>query len=730
MSGFTRREFIKTAVVTTGALWLEVSYSSADDPVPNPDQINPWVRIDPDGGVVVRIDKSEMGQGVVVGLATLVAEELDVEWERIRTEFAPAAPVYKHTRYRIQATGGSTSITSSWDNLRRMGATARALLMTAAARRWNVALDECATQPGFVTHTSSGRRLAYGELVADAGRLPVPEVKLKDPARYQLIGKSLARPDTVAKVRGTAIYGIDVRRPGMKYATVIHAPVFGATLLNLHAEAALAMPGVRQVFDIGGAVAVVADNFWQARRGAEVVQCEWQGGASVGFNSEDLSTRWAAVAAQEGDVARDEGKAMAVLERHAIKHIDAVYTLPYEAHVTMEPMNCTADVRATRCDIWVPTQAQSLSQTLAAQICGLAREQVFVHTTYLGGGFGRRSEVDVVGEAVTISQRVGAPVQVLWTREEDIQHDFYRPASHHVLRAALNTEGMVEAWFHRLVCPPILHRVIAASTPALLPEWLPDSWQSALGWMGGRVMAMRADPTAVAGAKDLPYDIPNILVEHLDDDPGVPVGMWRSVGNSHNGFVVESFVDEIAHAQGRDPAQLRRILLHKQPRHLRVLDLLVEKAAWPQLRRPGIGRGMAVHEAFGSVVGQVAEVAVDGNNWRVTRVVCVIECGRAINPDNVVAQMEGGILFGLTAATKGGIRVRDGRVEQSNFHDYPIARLTDMPTIEVHIVASDDAPTGVGETGVPPIAAAVANALFDATRKRLRKLPFDLKHEA
>ncbi len=664
---------------------------------------NAWIRVGTDDVVTLMVASSEMGQGVMTAIPMLAADELDADWSKVRIETAPAAREYFNPLIGQQLTGGSTAVRAFWMPVRQAGATARAMLLDAAAATWRVPVVECRTDTGAVIHRTSGRRLSYGALAHRAATRPVPKsVALKDPSEFRFIGTPVPRVDTPAKVVGAAVFGQDVRLPGMLTALVLRCPVFGGKLAGFDASAALAVAGVRQVFAIESGVAVVADGFWPAKVGRDALHVHWNEGAHAGLSSVLIERRFQAAALRPGAIARSLGNADAAEARSARK-LDAIYEVPYLAHACMEPMNCTADVRADSCEIWAPTQAQTGAQRTAAKITGLAEERIKVHTTFLGGGFGRRSEQDFVAEAVQISKSVHAPVQLLWTREDDIQHDFYRPATYNRLSAGIGTHGALVSWRHHIVGPSIFARVF------------PESVKNGI------------DRTSVEGAADLPYAVPNIRVTYVLDDPGVPVGFWRSVGSSQNTFVTECFLDEIAHALGKDPYQFRRQLLKKHPRHRAVLDLAATNAGWGSPPPAGRHRGIAVAGSFGSYVAEVAEVSVsEHGKVRVHRVVCAVDCGMVVNPDTVVAQMESAIVYGLSAALADEITIKDGRVQQSNFDNYPVLRMDSMPEIEVHIVRSTEPPGGVGEPGTPPIAPAVANAVFTATGKPVRRLPIRL----
>jgi len=730
-----RRRFLKISAAIAGGLLVGVYLPGCDkaaDVLPKKGKTqghtfapNAWIRIGRDDTVTLSVHHSEMGQGIMTALPMLVAEELEVDWSQVRTEFAPAAPVYKNPAFKAQMTGGSTSIRTSWEDLRQAGAVARELLIGAAVKTWGVPSSECCAIRGSVVHHSSGRRLSYGELVDRAANLPMPkDVRLKEPSEFKIIGKPMHRLDTSTKVDGSAVFGIDVQMPGLLVATVVHPPVFGAKVMSFDASKAKAVPGVRHVLAIGRGIAVVADTFWQAKKGAEALQVKWGGGKNDDLNSEIIWKHWAELARQKGDVVRNDGNAEEAVVK-AAKTLRAVYEVPYQAHATPEPMNCTAHVYKGGCDVWVPTQSQDTTQETAARITGLDYEAVHVHTTFLGGGFGRRIEGDYVAEAVQISKAVKAPVKVIWTREEDIQHDFYRPATYNVFLAGLDSNGWPTAWSHRIVSPAIMDRLIPQFLPSMLPQWIPRPLKNLSAWLAGALVPrFKTDEKATQGAAEMPYAIENVRVEYIKDDPGIPTGFWRSVYHSQNAFAVESFIDEIAASAGSDPYELRRELLRKAPRLRALLDLAADKAGWRQKLPKGIHRGIAVHDYQDTAVAQVAEVSVDPmGKVSVHRVVCAVDCGIVVNPKIVEAQMESAIAFGLTATLKSAVAIRKGRVEQSNFDGFPLLRIDEMPKVEVHIVPSTNPPSGIGETGVPPIAPAITNAVFAATGKRIRKLP-------
>lgn len=702
----SRRDFLKAGTALGGGLLLSLSLpgfviTSLAAPASNqPFRPNAFLRITPDGLTTIIVPKSEMGQGVLTALPMLIAEELDADWAAIRVEQAPTAKEYQ-TTWNLQITGGSTSVRSSWDLFRQAGAAARFLLVAAAAQIWNVAASSCTTQNGIVTGPG-GKKLTYGALVDKAAALAstLPkELPLKQPKDFRYIGKPLPRLDVKDKVNGRAAFGIDVQLPGLLIAKVLRCPVFGGKLVSFNATKAKAVPGVRHVVQISQGVAIVADHYWAAVQGIEALECQWDEGPNKNLSSDEITRQFAAAAQKPGEVARQEGHADKTL-LVAKKQLKAIYQVPFLHHATMEPQNCTAYFKDNHCEIWAPTQSQTNAQKVAAKAAGLPIEAITLHTTLLGGGFGRRLEHDFVAEAVEIAKAVKVPIKVVWSREEDVQHGFYRPATYNVLQAGLDERGQLQAWTHRIVGPSIAAR----SSPD----------------------RKGIDHNSVDGAADLPYDVPNLLVDYIMYNTAVPVGYWRSVGSSQNAFITECFLDEVAAASGQHPYTFRLKLLAKAPRHKAVLELAATQAKWQQPLPKGHALGFAVHQSFGSYVAHVAEVSVVEGEVRVHRVVCAIDCGMVVNPDIVTAQMQSGVVFGLTAALKGEITLEKGRVQQSNFHDYPLLRMSEMPVIEVHIMPSADAPGGVGEPGVPPIAPAVANAVFAVTGKRIRQLPIKL----
>jgi isoquinoline 1-oxidoreductase subunit beta len=701
-----RREFLKSGAAGAAGLvigfYLPSGREASATAAAGPFAPNAWIRVGTDETITLVIDKSEMGQGVVTSLAMIMAEELDCDWKKVRTEFAPAAKEYSNPVFGIQGTGGSTSVRGSWAELSKAGAQAREMLIAAAAEKWGADKTLCRTEDGYVIHTQTKEKLSYGKLAESAAKLPAPaDAKPKDPKEYRIVGKDMRRLDSTDKTCGRAEFGIDVRMPGLLHAAVARCPVFGGKVASFNADKAKAVRGVKNVVQISSGVAVVADNTWSAMQGRDALEIKWDEGTNAGLTSAAISKLLADAASKPGGaVARKEGDAPAAMAGVA-KKIEAVYEAPFLAHATMEPMNCTAHVKADGCDVWAPTQFQTVNQMVAAKAAGLKPEQVNIHTTFLGGGFGRRAEQDFVSEAVELSKAAGAPVQVTWSREDDMQHDFYRPASVARFEAGLDADGWPVAWKNRIACPSIMSR------------FFPGSVKNGL------------DESSVEGAADLAYGVPNILVEYQLTETGIPVGFWRSVGHSQNGFFSECFIDELAAAAGKDPYEFRRKLLQKAPRQLGVLELAATKAEWGKPLPAGRFRGIAVLTSFGSYVAQVAEISVDKKTGQVKvhRVVCAVDCGRYVNPLTIEAQMQSGIVYGLTAALRGAITIKGGRVEQGNFDDYQMLRVNEMPKVEVHILPSGQASGGIGEPGTPTIAPAVCNAIFAATGKRIRKLP-------
>jgi len=722
----SRRTFLRASAATGGGLLVSFSLPArigaalAAGPPPRDFMPNGFIRIDRDGRVTLVMHKVEMGQGTYTSMPMLLAEELEVDLSQVRLEHAPPDDaLYAEPFFGVQETGGSTSVRGNWEPLRRAGATARSMLVSAAAETWKVEPSSCRAANGAVIHGPTGRSLTYGALVDRAALLAVPrDVTLKDPKDFKLIGTPVKRLDTPDKVDGTAQFGIDVRLPGMKFAAVAACPVFGGTLASVDDAKAKAMPGVQQVVRLDDAVAVVADDTWTAKRGLAALDIRWDEGPNAHLSSADIVQQLAAASEKSGVVARKDGNVAGAMAGAAQK-VEAIYEQPFLAHATMEPVNCTVHVRPDGCDVWVGTQVPTFTQTAAAKVTGLPKAKVQVHNHLLGGGFGRRLEVDFVVRAVQIAKQVTGPVQVLWSREEDIQHDMYRPYYYDRIAAGLDAQGKPIAWTHRVTGSSIIARV----SSELFPKNLRVIRALGLGSIIATVKGLDTD--AVEGAAEPPYALPNIRVEYVrQEPPGVPTTFWRGVGPTRSIFVVESFIDELAAATKRDPFEYRRALLDRSPRAKAVLELAAERAGWGRPLPAGSGRGIALLHAFGSYVAQVADVTVSKQgDVRVRRVVCAVDCGTVVNPDIVKAQMESGIVFGITAVLWGEITIKDGRVEQHNFHDYRMLHMSEAPAVEVHLVSSTEAPGGVGEPGTSAVMPAVTNAVFAATGRRIRKLP-------
>ncbi len=688
-----RRSFLKTSAAAAGGLVLGfyLPESNTLEAQSMTGRLNAYVQVGTDDMITLFIHKAEMGQGTVTSLSMLLAEELECDWTKIRTEFPGVDPVAFGA---MQGVFGSMSVRTSWEPLRKAGATAAEMLVQAAAQKWNVPKSQCRAENNAVVNINTKERLSYGSLAEAASKLPVPQygVALKDPSQFKLIGKSQKRMDTPAKVSGKTTFGIDMKVPGMLYASLQRCPVFGGKVKSFDATKAKAVPGVKQVVQISNGVAVLAENTWAAMEGRKALVVEWEEGRWATNSSASIRKTFADLVEKPGAVARKEGDVAAALAS-APRKIEAVYEVPYLSHAPMEPLNAVAHVRADGADVWSGMQIQSVARQTAATAAGLPPEKVQIHTVYLGGGFGRRGGADFIGEAVEISKAAGVPVKLQWTREDDLQHDTYRPASYTKFTSALDESGMPTVWNARVACP------------------------SFAGLRNG------VDRTGVEGIAEIRYTIPNILVEYHPPDVGIPVSYWRSVGYSHNTFFTESFLDELAAAGKQDPVQFRRKLLSKAPRMLGVLELAAEKSGWGKPMPSGRYRGVAVVDNLGSFNAQVAEISIEKGKVRVHRVVCAVDCGHVVNPAIVKQQIESGIVYGLSALLRGEITIDRGRVQQANFNNYEPLRIDEMPVIETYIVPSTNPPGGIGEASTPTIAPAVTNAIFSATGKRIRRLP-------
>lgn len=709
----SRRKFLKDSTALMGGLvigfYLPIKGGrayAADAPPKPVYPPNAFIRIAPDDSITIVVNKSEMGQGVYTSLPMMIAEELEADWSRISVVSAPVAAVYNRPGMGMQMTGGSSSIPSSWEQMRRIGASGRIMLIRAAAQQWGVPESECHAENSQVIHAGSGKKLSYGKLADAAGKLPLPDnVALKSPKDFKIIGKATKRLDTPAKINGSAQFGLDVYLPGMLTVLIARSPVFGGKVKSFDATEARKLPGVQGVYQVPTGIAVAASGFWPAKTARDLLEIEWDEGPGAALSTTRMREEFLALAKTPGAVARNDGDTVLGFKK-AHKSVSAEYEIPYLAHAAMEPLNVVVDLKPDHCSIWTGTQMQTMDCMMAAKTAGLKPEQVEVHTTFLGGGFGRRanSRSDFVIEAVQVAMAVGQPVKVVWAREDDMRGGYYRPMWSDHIEAGIAKDGKPLAWKHTLVGQSIIADTAFA----------------------GFLIKNGVDVTSVEGAANLPYVIPNLQVELHSPKNEVPVLWWRSVGHSHTAFVVETMIDELAHLAKKDPVAYRLGILPADSRYRGVLKLAADKAGWGKKKLPaGHAYGVAVHKSFDSYVAEIAEVSLENGKIRVHRVVAAVDCGIVINPDGVHQQVEGGIVYGLSAALHGAITVDKGRVVQSNFHDYAPLRFSEMPQVEVHIVASSEAPTGIGEPGTPPIAPAVANAMFKLTGKRLRRMPFD-----
>jgi isoquinoline 1-oxidoreductase subunit beta len=706
----SRRGLLKGGVAVGFTLAFHLPVRAANEPELAPDTTdgkfapNAFIRIDHAGKTTLVMPQVEMGQGVYTAVAMILAEELDADYSKVALEHAPPNDkLYANPIFGIQVTGNSNSIRAFWKPLRQAGAAARAMLVQAAALQWQVDPASCSASNGVVTHAATGRTLAYGNLADAAGAVPVPQnPPLKDPKDFTLIGKPLKRFDTPSKVNGSAIYGIDAILPGMKFATIAACPVFGGKVGKVDDSAANVIPGVRQIVVLDDLVAVVGDHMWAAKKGLDALNITWNEGPNAKISSADIWEDLRAASKKDGVVAKSVGdivKGLAQGER-----FDGEYELPFLAHATMEPMNCVVQVTPDSCEIWIGTQVITRVQQAAAEAAGLPIEKVTVHNHLLGGGFGRRLEPDMAASAVRIAKHVDGPLKVVWTREEDIQHDIYRPVYRDLISATLS-DGKIAAWKYRI------------SGSSIMARWAPSIFLNGI------------DIDAVDSAVDMPYDIPNRQIEYVRaEPPAVPTGFWRGVGPNNNVFATECFMDELARKAGKDPVEFRRSMLNGNPRLKAALELVAEKSGWGEPLPPRAGRGVSVQPSFGSFIATVVEAEVDDHGEvRLRRVTSAVDTGIAVNPDTIVAQLQGGLIFGLTAALFGEITIEKGRVQQSNFNDYRMLRIDEVPKIEVHVIKSGEDPGGIGETGVTAGPPALRNAIYAATGIALRRLPIDRK---
>jgi isoquinoline 1-oxidoreductase beta subunit len=700
----SRRSFLKSAATATGGLVIALYLPACSKPEEKAKAAGPvkqisanaWLRIGTDGSITVLCDRSEMGQGVYTALPTLLAEELGVAPSSIKVEFAPPGKEYINNLLGGQVTGGSTSVRDAWEKLRMAGAEARMRLINAAAKDWGAPPQSCSVADGYVVFTS--RRKSFGELAEAAAALPKPEnVQLKTRNEFKYIGKPQPRLDTPSKVDGSAQFGIDVRLPDMLYAALAQPPELGSTVKSFKADAAQGMPGVKQVLQTSSGVAVIADSWWQAKQARDALQIEWAPGPNAKLTNAAISAGLKTAASGKGKEVRKDGDAEAGMKSG--RRFEATYELPLLAHATMEPMNCTAEFRDDGCHIYVPTQVQQIAQGAAAQASGLPPEKVFVHTTFLGGGFGRRLEGDFIPAAVECAKAVNKPVKLLWTREDDMTHDKYRPPARNTLSASFDSANKLNTVKIHLVAPSITSR-----------------------WFPAAVANGAIDPFAVEAAHNFPYDVPNVYVDYLQHEIGIDVGYWRSVSHALNCFTVESFMDELAYENKVDPYEFRRAMLDKQARWQMVLDTAAKKAGWGHAPS-GHHHGIALMGGYDTYLAQVAEVSLEGNKLKVHKIVCAIDCGQMVNPTIVHQQAEGSIVFGLTAALFSEVNIANGRVKEQNFDDYRMVRMHESPEIEVYVVDSTEKPGGMGEPATALVAPAVCNAIYAATRKRIRALP-------
>ena len=709
ISGAVSRRGLLTGGLAGGFLLaFHLPLRAVNGPVQPPDATpgkfapNAFIRIDATGQTTLVMPQVEMGQGVYTSIPMILAEELDTDFSQITLEHAPPSDkLYGNPLFGIQATGNSNSVRAWWKPLRTAGANARAMLVQTAAQQWQVDPTSCTTSNGVITHKETGRQLSYGALaVAASGQTPPKNVALKDPKDFVLIGKSLKRLDTPDKVNGRAVYAIDAMLPDMKFATLAQSPVFGGKVGKVDDSAARKIPGVRKIVVLDDMVAVVGDHMWAAKKGLDALVIDWDEGPNARLSSKDIWQDLRAASEKDGVVAKSEGdiaKGLATGDR-----LDASYELPFLAHAAMEPINCTVHLRPDSCEIWTGTQVMTRVQSEAAKAAGLPVEKVVVNNHLLGGGFGRKLEADMVVAAVRIAKQVDGPVKVVWTREEDIQHDIFRPVYRDTIAATLS-DGKIVGWKYRVAGSSIMAR------------WFPPGFAKGI------------DIDAVDSAIDIPYDIPNISVEYVRaEPPAVPTGFWRGVGPNNNVFAIECFIDELARKAGKDPIAFRRSMLGKAPRFVAALDLAAEKSGWGQPLPARVGRGVSMQPSFASFIATVVEAEVDEQGEvHLRRVTCAVDTGIAVNPDTVKAQIEGGLIFGLTAALYGEITIDKGRVQQSNFHDYRMLRIDQTPKIEVHVIKSGETPGGIGETGVTAGPPALRNAIYAATGVALRRLPID-----
>lgn len=746
----SRRTFLKATAMGSGGLMMTIALpgcatlkNGGITQVGDTEQwdSNAWLRIDSDNSIHFVLDRVEMGQGTYTGLTSLLAEELEVDPEKVHVSFAGVDSVYRNTVYGLQITGGSTSIVSSWQIIREAGAATRIMLIKAAANIWGVKESECIAENGAVInnaigHQNNGQKLSFGQLATIAATYSIPnDIQLKDKADFKIIGKYNKRLDALQKSTGTADYGIDTDIPGMKYAVFIRAGRWDSEIKNFDASKIKNMPGIEHVFEVNKpsaiGVAIVAKSYWQARKAQQALTVEWGESELKNVDNASIIAQYKKdLAADSGENVRSEGDIESALER-ATQTITTEYEMPFLAHATLEPQNCTAWAKEDGLEIWAPTQGADMAQVAAAKASRYSLSDIKIHTTFIGGGFGRRINQDFVAEAAAISDHIQQPVKLIWSREEDTQRDWYRPSSYHKLSASINKNGDITGWNHQMAGSGVFDYFVGDAAPAQYP-FMPKFMFGILKGAGklGEGIIAPADGSIYEGAEAIPYDFANINVDYKKSDSGILVGNWRSVGYSHNGFIVETFIEKLAQLPQikakKDSYQFRYDLLNKHPRAQAVLKKAAKEANWGS-PLPGCTQGISIHKSFGTWVAEIADVEVKDNQIKVKRVVCVVDCGQVVNPDTVVAQMEGGIIFALTAALYGEITIKEGIPQQTNFHDYQLLRMNEAPKIDVHIIESNENPTGVGEPGVPPLASAVANAITAKTGQLFNKLPLKLE---
>lgn len=723
-----RRRFLIGTGLVGGGLILGFSFAGKK-PIPNTVegsfQPNAWLQITTDNRVIFQLHKAEMGQGVITSLATIIGEELDYNPANFEIEMAGVHPDFNDPMNGIQLTGGSTSVAGSWDSLRHAGAAARAMLIETASQRWNIAIEECDTNDGYVINRQTQQSIAYADLAEAARKAANVDYELKKSADYKWIGKSIPRLDARIKSTGEAQFGIDTILPGMKIAVVVRSPYFGGSVKQWSDSSVINEDGVSAAFAIHSGIAIVAESYWQARKAANKLDVDWNKGPLAGLNSSQIrSDQQQALA--EGEpywVIKDDEIDNTLQSAHQL--LQAEYASPFTHHSPMEPQNATALVTGDSCEIWAPNQAPGICRTLAAHYANIDQDRITVNSTFLGGGFGRRGYVDFVGEVAAIAAQLpNTPIKLIWSREDDMQHDYYRPATYHGLQGALDEQGKLIGWQHKIVSSSIIQGFGVDLMSSMLPSWVPTKLARSMGRFVSDKLA-KYDPTTADGAH-IPYQTDHVAVAQIHYDSGVPTGFWRSVGFSHNCFVVESFIDELAYAADKtDPLTFRLDYLKDNPRQAAVLKLAASKANWGQ-SNAGVAQGIALSEPFSSHCAMVVDVTVSGQRYQIEKIVAAVDCGIAINPEMIKSQLESAIIYGLTAATKAPVTIKDGAVAESNFHDLPVLRIDEVPPIEVYIVDSNEVPTGIGEIGVPAIAPALANALFAATGQRLREMPLTL----